>query len=86
MPTEPLMQKVEWRRERIQKFIGKGHDVGSSTHAEALDMAKNSELLFAHRMNDLFAGRTKLFSEPYEAGLVQYHGEIQFDFFLTKPK
>jgi len=49
---------AEWLRDRIRKFIGKRDGFDSSTNALMLDLARNSEQILAHRLNDIFDGKT----------------------------
>ena len=67
------MQKIdmEWLRERIRKFIGKGRGADLSTNALLFDIARNSEQILTHRMNDIFTGKNKHFADSSESGLVE---------------
>jgi len=73
MSTENFMQKIGsgWLRAGMQKFIGKSGGANSSTNALQSDVARNSEQILVHRVNELLEGKNKHFAKSAAEKLIE---------------
>jgi hypothetical protein len=73
MATGNFMQKMGsgWLRASMQKFTGKNDGADLSTNALLSDVAKNSEQILLHRVNELLEGKNKHFAESDAEKLIE---------------
>jgi hypothetical protein len=59
---EKVMIGRGWLRDRMRKSIGKSAGANSFTNALLSDLAKNSEQILVHRVNEILKGKNKHFA------------------------
>jgi hypothetical protein len=65
------MINMECLRDRLRKLVGKSSAADLSTNALLSDLAKASDQILAHRINELLGGKNKHFAESQAEKLVE---------------